>query len=342
MTMDNPEHYVIIGNGATGNNAAAALRQGDKNGRITLISNECFPFYYRHKLCDFMVGNLKEEDLVVKSAASYKEKKIRLRLGQEVAKIDFHSKTVFLKHMEKIHFSKLLLATGGKPRVPETYYSCQHHFTFLKTLADAKRLKRLLPKIQRVLIIGGDLISIKVAKALQKLGKEILFMTDQNSFWPLTLNTTQQAEFRDTLATMGIQVITDDTLKSVVKEDEHTFAITTKQGKLLQTELIGSFFGQVPDVDVLLGSGLNLERGIIVNEFLETNIADVYAAGDCAQVYNPGIKNYWVSIGWHNAKRLGTLAGENMLANHGSTDLPKKDLFSFEGIKVSTNWWKEL
>lgn len=340
--MENSEHYVIIGNGATANKAAVALRKGDKEGRITLISNEFFPYYYRHRLCDFMVGKLEEEDLAVKKSASYKEKKIRLRLGQEVAKIDLKSKTVFLKHMEKVQYSKLLLATGGKPRIPETLYSCQEHFTFLKTLADAKRLKRILPQIQRVLIIGGDLISVKVAKALQEMGKKTVFMIENGSFWPLTLNEDEQRELRGGLESLGIEVIADDTLKGVVKEAEYSFRVSTRQGRQIETDLIGSFFGQIPDIDVLLGSGLDLERGILVNEFLETNVADVYAAGDCAQVYNPGIKNYWVSIGWENAKRLGTLAGENMLGKHGSTDLPHKDIFSFEGIKVCTNWWKEL
>lgn len=340
--MDKQEHYVIIGNGATANSAASALRKGDKDSRITLISNEFFPFYHRHRLCKFIRDEVSEEELAVKSTASYKAEAIRLRLGQEVAKIDFESRIVYLKHMEKIQFSKLLLATGGRPRIPEIYDSCQQHFSFLKTLAHAKQLKLLLPEIQRVLIIGGDLISVKVAKTLRKMDKEVLFMVDEGAFWPLHLDSGQQADFQKALEKLGIEVLANDALKGVVKEAENSFSVTTREGLTLTCDLIGSFFGQVPDVEVLMGSGLNVERGVIVNEFLETNIADVYAAGDCAQVYNPGIKNYWISIGWHNAMHLGTLAGENMLGKRGSTDLPKKDLFSLEGIKVCTNWWKEL
>jgi nitrite reductase (NADH) large subunit len=340
--MDKQEHYVIIGNGATANSAASTLRKGDKESRITLISNEFFPFYHRHRLCKFIAGDVSEEELAVKSTASYKAEDIRLRLGQEVAKIDFKSRTVYLKHMEKIQFSKLLLATGGTPRIPEIYHSFRQHFTFLKTLAHAKHLKRILPHINRILIIGGDLISVKVAKTLRHMDKEVLFMVDEGAFWPLNLDSTQQADFKKALEKLGIQVLPHDTLKSVSREAENSFSVTTGEGKQLDVDCIGSFFGQVPDVEVLLGSGLNVERGIMVNEFLETNIADVYAAGDCAQVYNPDIKNYWVSIGWHNAKNLGTLAGENMLGKRGSTDLPQKDLFSLEGIEVRTNWWKEL
>ena len=97
--MPKKDHYVIIGNGPAGNKAADVLRENDRNARITILSDEHFSFYYRHKLCDFMSGVIDEDTLKVKFYKEYKEKNIRLRLGQRVEKIDPDSKTLFLKSM---------------------------------------------------------------------------------------------------------------------------------------------------------------------------------------------------------------------------------------------------
>ena len=117
------EHYVIIGNGAAANGAADTLRRGDPEGRITLISDEFFPFYYRHMLRHYLVGDKEEEDLMVRPPSYYKENRIRLRLGQTVVKADLEDRTLYLKDMEKVHYTRLLLCVGSRPRIPEVHYA---------------------------------------------------------------------------------------------------------------------------------------------------------------------------------------------------------------------------
>ena len=336
------EHYVIIGNGITANRAADVIRQGDRQSRITLISDEFFPFYYRHLLCDYLVGKKTEEELVVRPPSYYKEHNIRLRLGQTVVKADLAAKTLYLSHMEKIHYSRLLLATGGKPRIPETYFEFKDCFTTLKTLADARRLKRRLGSLKKVLILGGDLISVKVAKALLSLGIEVLFHLDHHPFWPLELSEEKQNNLTGRLSALGISVIANDLPTRIKRNNSGRYTVTTGSGATLEVDMVGAFFGLVPDVSFLLGSGLDLERGIIVNEYLQTNIPDVFAAGDCSQVYNPQISNYWISMGWPNAERLGETAGHNILGETEKTKEPRKSIINLEGIKVSTSWWKEF
>ena len=108
------------------------------------------------------------------------------------------------------------------------------------------------------------------------------------------------------------------------------------------SDLVGAFFGLIPNVDFLVGSGLDIERGILVDEYLRTNLPDVWAAGDCAQVYNPAIRNYWVSIGWPNAQRLGEAAARNMLGARARAEEPPANVLTYEGIKVQTAWWREF
>lgn len=335
-------HYVIIGNGITANCAAETIRKGDAKSRLTLISDEFFPFYHRHLLIDYLVGKKSEEELIVRPPSYYKENNIRLRLGQKVIKTDLAAKVLYLQHMEKIHYTRLLLAIGGKPRVPEIYFSFQEHFTTLKTLADARRLKARLPRIKSVLIVGGDLISVKVARALRSRDIAVTFLVDQSSFWPLDLTEERQQNFIDSLTAQGVDVIANDQVSAVSPAAKNAYEVRTAQGRTLQVDMVGAFFGLVPDISFLLGSGLDLERGIIVDEHLKTNIDDVYAAGDCAQVYNPQIRNYWISIGCPNAERLGKIAGHNMLGAAHSIDQPLKSILHIEGITVATSWWKEF
>ena len=336
------EHYVIVGNGAAANKAADVLRAGDSDGRITLISDEFFPFYYRHMLRQYLVGDKEEEDLMVRPPSYYKEHRIRLRLGQTVVKADLEDRTLYLKHMEKVHYTRLLLCVGGRPRTPEVHYAYQDHFTMMKTLADARSLRQRLPEIQRVLIVGGDLTSVRVAASLLKKEKQVLFMIDGDSFWPLKLTTDRRAELTARLEESGATVIDDDAMAGVELNPEGGYDVHTHKGERIACDLIGAFFGLIPDVEFLVGSGLDIERGILVDEFLQTNIANVYAAGDCAQVYNPDIRNYWVSIGWANAERLGEVAARNMLGDTTEADQPPVNALTFEGVKVNTSWWRAL
>ncbi len=336
------EHYVIIGNGATANKAAEVIRTGDGEGRITLISDEFFPFYYRHLLCQYLTGDKEESELLVRPPSYYQEQRIRTRLGQTVVKVDFASRTLFLKHKEKVHYTALLLALGGRPRIPEVYYAWQHHFQTMKTLAEARALRKLLPSRQRILIVGGDMISIRLANQLLAKGKEVWFMIDRHAFWPLELSAEERQGFADYLRGQGATVLAGDSLVRLEERPGGGYKVQSRQGLELEVDLVGGFFGMVPNVEFLLGSGLDIEQGIIADEFLRTNIPRVYAAGDCAQVYCPPLKNYWVSVGWANAEHLGEVAGHNLLGQGLVIEQPMARPLSFNGLTVNTAWWRQF
>ena len=127
--MPKNDHYVIIGNGPAGNRAADVLRENDTDARVTIISDESFSYYYRHMLPKFAVGTKTEEELIVRPFTVYKEKRIRMRLGQKVERIDPENRILYLKHMEKVNFTKLILAVGGTPRILPSLTSFKEHFS---------------------------------------------------------------------------------------------------------------------------------------------------------------------------------------------------------------------
>jgi NADPH-dependent 2,4-dienoyl-CoA reductase/sulfur reductase-like enzyme len=335
-------HYVIIGNGAAGNGAADALRERDPDARITIIADEFFPFYYRHCLREYIVGDKDDDALVVRPPAYYKERRIRLRLGQTVTRIDFEKRVLFLAHMEKVRYDKLLLCTGSKPRIPEIYHAASACFTVLNTLTHARALRQRLATAHAIVIMGGDMVSCRIAATLRAKGKHVLFFVDRDAFWPLALDDERRNALASALGARGIEILAGGGIARIEPAAAGGATLTLRDGSAIACDVLGAFFGLVPNVDFLLGSGLDIERGILVDEFLQTNIPDVYAAGDCAQVYNPALKNYWVSIGWPNALRLGELAAANMLGAAAAANEPPASVLACDGVKVETAWWKEL
>jgi len=105
--------------------------------------------------------------------------------------------------------------------------------------------------------------------------------------------------------------------------------------------MVGAFFGLVPDVGFLSRSGLTIDRGILVDEYLNTGFEGIYATGDCAQIYHPEIRDYWVSIGHENARNLGRIAALNLAGGRVRADVGKESIFDIEGIRVNTSWWME-
>ena len=106
--------------------------------------------------------------------------------------------------------------------------------------------------------------------------------------------------------------------------------------------MIGAFFGLVPDIRFLARSGLTIDRGILVDEYLNAGFKGIYATGDCAQIYHPEIRDYWVSIGHDNAVELGKIAAMNLVGERERAVVDKESIYEMQGINVNTSWWAEF
>lgn len=336
-----PEHFVIIGNGPAANQAALTLRENSQDLLITLVGQEPFPYYKPHLLPEYVSGKLSEEALYFALPAYYKQSSTKLRLGQRVVNIDFQKKQVTLAHKEIITFTGLIIACGGRQRVPENMLMLQDLALTLKTPADAKAWIDTLSKVESVLIVGGDLTSLSLTRALLSLNKRVFFMLNEDSFWPLPLDSQTAEQVKHRLSVKGVDVMNGTRIKRIAKISDRCIEVETDR-EMLQVGILGAFFGMIPNVRFLARSGLDIDRGILVNEHLQTRFDSVYAAGDCAQVYHPGIKDYWVSIGYENAVKLGRVAALNLLGGKYSVDAKPSSIFCSEGILVNTSWWLEF
>lgn len=335
------ERFVIIGNGPAGNEAAEILREKSPRSRVTIFGKESIRSYKPHLLPDVIAGKVDQENIFMKPDSYFREKDIQLRLGQRVKHVDFNKRQVLLEHREVVSFDGLIIATGGKPRIPEPLEVFEDVMLTLKTAFDAQLWVDRLSKTDSVLIIGGDLTSLSLTRALINLGKKVFFIVNAESFWPLPFNERLSTEIQARLCEKGVEVLNSRTVRRLTQLSDTSVEVETDCEKI-RVGVVGAFFGLVPDVKFLVRSGLDIDRGILVDENLQTRFANVYAAGDCAQVYNPVIKDYWVSIGYENARTLGRIAALNMLGEMLSVKSSPESIFSLNGVKANTSWWMEF
>lgn len=334
-------HYVVIGSGPAGSQAAFTLRLHDADARISVISSTRQSGYCPHRLPAFITGSIDRERLVGCTLHQYDEADIKLRSGQKVVDCDFDSRILTLAHREHIGFDGLIIAVGGRPRIPEWLQSGQDLLYTLKTVEDAERWKRKLATIDSVLIIGGDLSSFAVAKAMLSVDKQVYFLLDQDAFWPIRGNETLLQTVSEQLRQKGVEVVTGRRISSLEAVPGTGCQVGIDDRVLLQVGMVGAFFGLVPDIRFLAGSGLAIDRGILVDDCLFTGLPDIYAAGDCAQIYHPEINDYWISVGYENAKLLGYAAAVNLLGGRKKKVAPES-IFKLDGIFVNTSWWSEF
>ena len=333
------QHFVVIGNGPAGNEAALTLREHAENARVTLISRETGGCYRPHLLPRFISGGLSEEDLHVFSSSSYKELGIKFRNGQEVIGLNLKSHEIFLDHREIVKYDGLILSLGGKPRIPEGLQVFNDLMLTLKTIDDAKKWLKRLEKAESVLMIGGDLTSLSFTKQLLKMKKKIYFAINENSFWPMQFKQSLHDEVSERLVQRGITVLDYSRIKSMNSLANGGIEVHTDH-ETVCADIVGAFFGLVPDVSFLARSGLKIDRGILVDEYLNTGFKGVYATGDCAQVYHPEINDYWISIGHDNAKALGKTAALNLVGEHLKAE--PENIFNVNGFCVNSSWWMEF
>ncbi|HCY86556.1 MAG TPA: hypothetical protein DHV36_15590, partial [Desulfobacteraceae bacterium] len=323
------DHYVIIGNGPAGNHAASTLRDKDKDAKITIVSDEAIPFYYKPRLTRYILDEIDAKDLMVKQLSSYSDSGIRLRLGQPVDRIDPDSKTVFLHHKEEIHYTKLIIATGSRARVLPTMRSYSDCLKFISSYDQVMEYKDDIKQAKRFFIFGGDLVAFTFVRLLSKMNKQVSLLIYPNAFWPFNLNEEMEAAIAQSLKGLSVDLLVKDDIKAIA-ESGNGYRVRTTKGKELNVDMVFSFNGLIPSVEFARGCGLDIDHGILVSETMQTNIPDIYACGSCAQIYNPDINTYTTSIGWPNAVAQGEVAAMNLLGDHKVIESAGRKYFDLE------------
>jgi NAD(P)H-nitrite reductase large subunit len=306
--------YLIIGNSAGGIGAAEAIREVDSKGKITVVSDEPYPAYSRPLISEYLADRCPLERMLFRPADFYEKNRIQTILGQKAEEVDINEHTVRLGKGRKIGWQKLLLATGGSPIVPQVE-GANHSgvFTF-GTLDDTKAIDQYLSRrVERAVVIGGGLIGVSAAEALTKRGLEVTIVEMKERILNTILDEEASALAAERLKEAGVKIVTGHTVAAVSSYylSGEVTGVTLDDSRPIPCELVIVAIGVQPRTD-LAGTGIKVNRGIVVDRHMATSSADVYACGDVAEAYDFVYGQNRLTPIWPNAYLGGRIAGFNM------------------------------
>jgi NAD(P)H-nitrite reductase large subunit len=308
--------YMIIGNSAGGIGAAEAIRELDKTGTMAIVSDEPYPAYSRPLISEHLFEGRPLERMLYRPADFYEQNKIQTIFGERVVGVDFSGHSLKLESGRKLEWQKLLLATGGSPIVPKIEgRELKEVFTFAK-LGDAEAIDQFLNKHQgkvKALVIGGGLIGVSASEALVKRGVGVTIVEMKDWILNTILDEEGAALEAKALTEAGVDIITGHTVARIKKNPSGGVGgAELDDGRTIACELVVVAIGVTPRLELVVGTKVKTNRGIIVDRRMQTSIADVYACGDVAEAYDFVFGENRVTPVWPNAYVGGRIAGVNM------------------------------
>ena len=289
-----------------------AFRRKDQESEILLIDREPVLAYSRVITPYFIMGGIKnEEGLFLTTEEFYKKRGVKTLFGREVQSIDTQSRVVAFYNGEREPFDLLLIATGGYPVRPKIGGANPEDILVLRSLSDAIKLKGMKPKVQKALFLGAGLVSLQTLQALYGTGSQYTLVVKSDRIFSQILDREGSEIVERHLKGMGIKIIKERDVVQLKEVNSSKIAILDNGGEI-ETGFIFAGKGVKPNISLLDGSGIKVQNGILVNEYIETNVEGIYAAGDVAQT-NDFFSDEKVNYGlWPSAVEQGGIAGKNM------------------------------
>ena len=308
-----PKAYVIVGGSLAGATAAVTLREEHADGTVTLIGAEREPPYERPTLSKaYLRGEASFDKSLVRPAAFYAEKTIETMFGVRAARIDPSAQFVELEDRRRVPFDVLLIATGARNRRFSIPGSELEGIYGLRTIEDANRIKAEMSPGRRVVVVGMGFIGSEVAASLRQKGLDVVAIEPGKTPLVRVLGESVGRTIADLHRSHGVRAIFEDTV-AAFEGTQRVARVITKGGLCLDCDFVVAGIGVEPVVDVLDGTGVHVDNGVVVDQYCQTNVPGIYAAGDVANHYHPVFERQMRVEHWHNAVKQGATAARNML-----------------------------
>lgn len=338
--------YLIIGGGPASYFAIKAIRDQDPTGQIILISDEPTPLYYRAALTRALTQELKFQELNMAS-------------GQGMAKLDFKTvhdmaRTIDLDNNKvitltgyKIHFDKLLLATGSTAKMPNISERHLRGVFTLRSLRGALDIGGRLGRQTTALIVGGGVLGMDAAKAVMSTGAKTTLLVRENHVGKPMLDATSARVVENAINDSDVDLILGDEAEEIIGDGDQVLEVHTKKKKNIPCEVCIFCIGTAPNIELVRKTDIELGKGILVDPEMKTNIKNVYAAGDVCEAIDFFSGKRFLTRHWATAAMQGWVAGKNMageqvaysdickgFSNSGMFfDIPYQALGDYQGIK---------
>jgi len=306
--------YLIVGGGVAGTTAAGTIRQHDPTGSIAIISDEPHYLYSRIMLSkpNFFLGKIPFDQIWLRDESWYKNKNITFIGGRTVTKLDHQDKLIHLDDNSGIKYEKLLLATGTSPRplaVPGIEKRGVH---YLRTLDQGKGIIESVSTVKHAVAVGGGFISFEMANIMHMSGAEVTIIIRENRFWESILDETASRIVEQAIEQNGVKMIRRAQIDHIDGNINVT-GVTLQDGTSIPCDAVICGIGAYCNIDWVKDSGIKIDRGILADQHLQTNLPDIWTAGDVSQFSDPILEEEVQLGNWVNAQEQGRIAGLNML-----------------------------
>lgn len=299
---DTSEHFVIVGGGIAALSAAAAIRKRNATAAITMLSEEAYKPYYRPILSDYLSEDLPDEKIFIYDDKWYADNQVELRTETRVAALDTSAKALTLENGDKLNYDKLVIAAGARSNIPPIKGAEQKGVYALRNMADAKALKPAIKTAKKAVVVGGGVLGLEAVWEMVSAGVEVSVVEFMQRIMPRQLDESSSLRLQKLMESKGVKLYLGVSTEEILG-DGTANAVKISSGEVLDADLVLLSTGVKPNVELAREAGINVDRGIVVDEAMRTSASNVYAAGDCAQY-----KENLIGL-WPVATEMGKVAG---------------------------------
>jgi 3-phenylpropionate/trans-cinnamate dioxygenase ferredoxin reductase component len=314
------QQFVIVGANLAGGTAAITLREEGFDGEIVLIGAEPHLPYERPPLSkEYLQGKKPFEEALLKPITFYAEHAIQTRLGIRATRVDPRQQVVELEDGDRVHYDKVLVATGVRNRRFRLPGMELEGIYDLRTVADADLIRAESVKGRRVVLVGMGFIGCEVAASLRSHGVEVTVVEFFKTPLFRVLGEQVGRVFEAIHREQGVQMFFEESV-TAIEGKRHVQRVVTSSGRRLDCDFVVVGIGVEPVTDILAGTDVKVDNGIVVNEYCQTNVEGIYAAGDVANHFHPVFGRLVRVEHWQNAIHQGRAAARSMLGKREPYD----------------------
>ena len=305
------KNFIILGGGQAAVYAAREIRKNDKESNIKILSEENFLPYERPPLSkDFLLNKKNQEDLFFHSSDVLKNENIDFE-NISINKVDFENKKLFTKNDDFYSYDSLLISTGSENKKLSLDNNLNDNIYYLRNLEEAKTIKEKVSNKNKITIIGGGFIGLEIASSLSQLQKKVTVIEIGSQLMGRIIPKQIADLVQKTHIEYGNEIILNKQIDKIIKKNG-IYEILLNDNSLIETDFLIAGIGSAPSVKLFENTNLKLDNGIVTNEFCETSIKDVYAAGDVSNFYHPLYERTIRLESYQHAQNHGICAGKNI------------------------------
>ncbi len=305
------KRYVMIGSGVASLAAAEAVRTVDRQADILIIGDEAHGYYSRPGLAYVLTGELAEKNLYPMGEADFRKLGVR-RLHARVMQIFPDEHTLRLHDGAMLSYDKCLIAVGAEAQKVNTPGVKLDGVLKLDNLDDARRILAAARKAKSAVVVGGGITALELVEGFVANNIKTTYFLRGDRYWSNVLDETESRIVEHRLQEEGVQILFHTELGEILGKNGKVSGVRTKDGRELRCDLVAIAVGIRPRKELAEASGLKIDRGVLVDEWMQSSAADMYAAGDVAQVYDPFTGKSVLDSLWGPARDQGFTAGLNM------------------------------